>query len=139
MILDVIITGLVWLILLKLFQKHLKKKEIWVIEDCDHDIHLLEINLNLEDYNVRYFKSVKGLWLRSVLSPPIGVVCDYFLQDDINGDQVLDFFKRNHIPIILTTGRDGDIKNVPEDMIIRKTAEKEYYRKIERWVDQIAI
>jgi len=137
MILDVLFTGLLWVILMKLWQKHIKQKEIWVFEDSESDIMLLKINLQLDDYYIRYFKSVKGLRFRTAMSPPDAVICDYFLQDDINGDQVRKFFRRNHIPVIITTGYDGDINGVPADAIIRKTTGQKCYRDIEHWVHSV--
>jgi response regulator RpfG family c-di-GMP phosphodiesterase len=134
MILETFLTGLLVVLSMKLWQKHIKRKEIWVIEDSDTDIMLLKINLQLEEYDVRYFKSIKGLQFKVVLSPPDAVICDYFLQDNVNGDQVRKFFLRNHIPIVLTTGFDGDIKGVPSDSIIYKSASPAFYRKVEQWV-----
>lgn len=137
-ILDVLFTGLVWVLCMKLWQKHIKRKEIWVIEDSETDIMLLKINLQLDEYDVRYFKSIKGLKYKVVISPPAAVICDYFLSDNINGDQVREFFKRNHIPVILTTGYDGDINGVPDNSIIRKTHGKQCYRQLESWVHHVA-
>ena len=95
---------------------------------------LLKINLQLDDYDVRYFKSIKGLQFKVVISPPDAVICDYMLSDNINGDQVRKFFLRNHIPVILTTGYDGDIKGVPKDAIIHKSNGTKFYRDVEQWV-----
>jgi response regulator RpfG family c-di-GMP phosphodiesterase len=134
MILETLITGLLVVLLMKLWQRHIKRKEIWVIEDSDSDIMLLKINLQLDDYDVRYFKSIKGLQFKVVISPPDAVICDYMLSDNINGDQVRKFFLRNHIPVILTTGYDGDIKGVPKDAIIHKSNGTKFYRDVEQWV-----
>lgn len=134
MILDVIFTGVLALLIMKLWQRYVKRKEIWVIEDSDSDILLLKMNLQLDDYDVRYFKSVKGLKYKVIANPPSGVICDYYLKDNVNGDQVREFFKRNHIPIILTTGHDGDINGIPDTDIIRKSTDKKFYRAIEEWV-----
>ena len=139
MILDVLFTGVVALVFMKLWQRYIQRKEIWVIDDSDSDIMLLKINLQLDDYDVRYFKSVKGLKYNVITNPPAGVICDYYLKDNINGDQVREFFKRNHIPVILTTGSDGDINGVPDSEIIRKSTGSDFYRQIEKWVHATTI
>ena len=137
MILDVLFTGILWLCIMKLWQRYIKRKEIWVIDDSESDIMLYKINLQLDDYDVRYFKTVKGLRYKVIISPPDAVICDYYLQDDINGDQVVEFFKRNHIPVILTTGADGAINGIPDNSIIRKSTGKTCYRQMEQWVYQV--
>lgn len=137
MILDALFTGIAVVVLMKLWQKFIKRPVVWVIDDSESDTMIFKMNIKLDDCDVRYFNSVKGMHLKVALSPPDAVICDFFLQDNINGDQVLKFFKRNHIPAIITTGHDGDIKGVDSSLILHKSPDKAYFREIERWVHQV--
>lgn len=136
MLFDALITAIVVLLLMSI-RKKLKRPIIWVIDDNPFDTMLFKMNLKLDGdrFDVRYFSSVKGLLWKVVLTPPNAVICDYILSDNVNGDQVYDFFKRNHIPIIVTTGHDGDIKNVSK--VLRKSTDRSYYEALEQWVYKV--
>lgn len=133
---DALITAIMVLLLMSI-RKKFKRPIVWVIDDNPFDTMLFKINLKLDDdrFDVRYFSSVKGMLWKVILSPPNAVICDYVLSDNVNGDQVYDFFKRNHIPVIVTTGYDGDIKNVSK--VVRKSADRSYYEALEQWVHKV--
>lgn len=136
MIVDVILTGVVALILMKLWQKFIKRKVIWIIDDSELDQSLLRmgLKLNTEVYDVRYFNSAEGLSWKMLVNPPDAVICDYYLADNVNGDQVYKFFKRNNVNTILITGHDGDIAGVPKDAIYQKSADRSFYESLEQWI-----
>lgn len=138
MIFETLITGLMALILMKLWQKHIKRPMVWVIDDNPMDIILFKMNLRLDDYDVRYFNSVKGLAFKAALTPPDAVISDYFLnQDNINGDQVYKYFKRNGIPVHITTAHDGDLIGIDPKCLTKKSVDKSYYRHLESWVHAV--
>lgn len=137
MIIDALITGLAVIILMRLWQKFIKRPVVWVIDDSESDTMLFKMSIKLDNCDIRYLDSVKGMHLRVALSPPDAVICDFILKDNVNGDQVLEFFKRNHIPAIITTGYDGDIKGVSPDLIMHKSTERSYFQQIEEWVNQV--
>lgn len=139
MILDAILTGVVALILMKLWQKFIRRKVIWIIDDSEMDQSLLRLGLKLstERYDVRYFSSAEGLTWNMVLNPPDAVICDYYLADNVNGDQVYKFFKRNGINTILITGYDGDITGVPKEAIYHKSADRSFYESLENWITAV--
>lgn len=134
MLFDALITAFVVLISMSIWKK-MRRPIVWVIDDNPFDTMLFKMNLKLDDCDVRYYQSVKGLLWKTVVTPPDAVICDYILSDNVNGDQVHDFFKRNHIPIILTTGHDGDIAGV--DTVMRKSSDRSYYASLEDWVHQV--
>lgn len=137
MILDALITGIIVVIIMRLWQKFVKRPVVWVIDDSKSDIMMFKMRIELDNCDIRYFESVKGMHLRVALAPPDAVICDFRLKDNVNGDQVLKFFKRNDIPAIITTGHDGDIKGVSPDLIMHKSSDRSYFRQIEKWVNQV--
>lgn len=136
MLFDALITAIVVLISMSIWKKF-RRPIIWVIDDNPIDTMMFKMNLQLDDnkFDVRYFSSVKGILWKTILTPPDAVICDYVLADNVNGDQVYDFFKRNHIPVIITTGYDGDIAGVGE--IMKKSPERSYYEALENWVHKV--
>lgn len=134
MILEALITGLLVVTIMKLWQRFVKRPQVWIIDDCELEIMQLKVNLNLDDCDVRYFTSVKNLAFKMALKRPDAVIVDYCLKDDVDGGQVLDFCKRNCIPAILVTGYDGEIVGVDKSKILIKSTDKEYYRNLESWV-----
>jgi len=137
MIIDALITGLIFMATIKLWQKVFKRPVVWVIEDSDMDTKLIKMNLKLDECDVRYFSTVKGISLKVAMSPPDAVICDFMLRDNVNGDQVVKFFKRNSIPAIITTGHDGDIKGVDPTLVYRKSPDMSYLRDVEAWVHRV--
>lgn len=136
MVIDVIIFGLLVVGIFMLYNK-LRRKRIWVVEDSVQDMMLFKMNIKLDDCDVRYFESVKGM-LWNMVFPPDVVVCDYWLKDNVNGDQVREFFERQGIPVIIVTGMDGDIKGIPNEVIIHKSTNLSYFTEVEHRVRALA-
>lgn len=130
-LIDVFLTWAAVIILFTFWKRFIKRKKAFVIDDDRSDLMLYKVNLNLPEYDVQYFDSVKNLGLRLGIEKPDIVIVDYFLQDNVNGDQVYQFCKRNGIKCILATSYDGDILGVAKRDILRKTSSPEFYRHLE--------
>lgn len=120
-----------------MFHKFFKRPKVWIIDDCESELLLYKIRLNLPRCDVRYFSTVENLAVKIALSKPDAVIVDYKLKDNIDGDQVLKFCDRNHIPAILITGYDGDIAGVKKEKIFKKSNDGDCFLNIEKWVSSV--
>ena len=137
MILEALFSAVVIVIIKIMFKKFFKRPKVWIIDDSELDLTLYKIRLKLDYCDVRYFSTVHNLALKIALSKPDAVIVDYKLADNINGDQVLKFCDRNHIPAIMITGYDGDIAGVKNEKVIKKSADSDCFLNIEKWVSVV--
>lgn len=137
MILDALLIAVTILTIKIMWKKYFKRPKVWIIDDCESDLLLYKIRLKLPRCDVRYFDTVENLAIKIALSKPDAVIVDYKLSDNINGDQVLKFCDRNHIPSILITGYDGDIAGVKKEQILKKSMDGDCFLNIEAWVDSV--
>ena len=120
MILDAILLAVAIVIIKTMWNKFFKRPKVWIIDDSELDLTLYKLRLQLDYCDVRYFSTASNLALRIALSKPDAVIVDYKLSDNIDGDQVLKFCERNHVPAIMITGYDGDIAGVNKEKNTQK-------------------
>ncbi len=136
MILDALVTGLMVVLLMKLWQK-IRRPRVWIIDDSESDRMMMKINFRLEDCDVRYFSSPKNIAMKMALTTPDAVLVDYLLTSNVNGDQVFKFCRRNNIPVKLITGYDGDIVGVDPTEVALKSPDEHYFRGLEKWIRKV--
>jgi hypothetical protein len=128
----VVVAFLIW-------KRFIHRPRVWVLDDSPDDIAIFKMKINLDDYDVRYFtgaKSITQAYIKSLLtfSDPSCVVVDYYLSENIKGDEVLHFFKNNGVPAVIVTGYEGRISNIAERDIIYKSVEDSYFLSVENWI-----
>jgi hypothetical protein len=126
----------------KFWEKKIHRPRVWVLDDSESDLGLFKLKIKLDDYDVRYFSkadSIINAYIKSLLtfSAPSCVVVDYYLSDQIKGDEVMTFFKRNGVDAVIVTGFEGGISNIAERDIIRKSADDSYFRSVENWIYKV--
>lgn len=138
---DALITALVVVIVAKIWQKlrrYVTRPIIYVVEDNEHDIMLLKIHTELEKYDVRFFRELDGLAFQMALRKPDGVLVDYYLPHNYNGDRLFKFCERNNIPVLMVTAYDGPIKGIDPKYIVKKSADSKFYDQIDSFLIKAA-
>lgn len=128
--------ALVVVMAISFWRKYIHRPKVWVLDDSPDDTAMFKMKVKLDEYDVRYFsdaRSITQAYIKSLLtfSEPSCVVIDYYLSDNIKGDEVLHFFKNNGVPSVIVTGYDGRISNIAERDIIHKSIDNEYFRTVE--------
>lgn len=124
------------LVAVSFWKKFIHRPRVWVLDDSEPDIAIFKMKIKLDEYDVRYFTSAEAItqaYIKSLLtfSAPSCVVVDYYLSDNIKGDEVLKFFTDNRVPSVIVTGYEGRISNIAERDIIHKTIEDDYFHAVE--------
>jgi response regulator RpfG family c-di-GMP phosphodiesterase len=136
MMYEAVLTAVVGLLIMSLW-KIFRRKRVWIIDDSPSDIMLYRVKFKLDNYDVQYFNSVAGLAIRAAFFKPDAVVVDYRLKDNVDGDKMVKFCKRNDIPAILITAYDGEIAGIDKSSIYHKSANDDFYRGVEAWIRKV--
>lgn len=136
---DALLCALAVLVLIKFWKKFVHRPRVWVLDDSESDLMHFKMRMKLDDYDVRYFDSPKNIINQYILavatgSAPSCIVIDYFLSENVRGDEVLHHFRNNGVKCVIVTGYQGKISNIAERDIIHKSADDSYFREVEGWI-----
>jgi hypothetical protein len=143
--LDTFVTGITIIttltVLMKLISK-IKRPIVWVIEDSATEQALMKTRLKTDHCDIRYFSNSRGIVMeylkaKLLLSGPSAVAVDYFLNDGIDGDKTLNFFRDNGVETILLTGYLGDISGIPKSSVIRKEMDNSHIAVLQTWINKV--
>lgn len=123
----------------KLIKKKVARPIVWVIDDSEIERTLIQCKLTCDDYTIRYFSNAKNivhefLLAKLSLRSPACVAVDYFLNDGIDGDKTLKFFKDNGVDTVLMTGYEGEIRGIPKSDIIYKQRDNSHIPVLGEWI-----
>jgi CheY-like chemotaxis protein len=116
------------------WDKH-RIKRILIVEDNANDVFLFKINVHIENCVVEYKNSAEGIISTFWKRRPDLVIIDYYLSGRQKGDELLKFCDNNKIPAFLVTGSEGEILGVDNQRIVRKSADKSYYQRLETLIN----
>lgn len=136
---DALLCALVVLVCFKFWKKFIKRPRVWVLDDSESDIALYKLKLKVDDCDVDYFTradSIINEYIRAValFRAPTCIVIDYYLSENVTGDEVLSYFRSQGVKCVIVTGHEGRISNIAERDIIHKKMDLTHLAKVENWI-----
>jgi hypothetical protein len=115
-----------------------RSPRVWIIEDSPSDMMILKQFIDAPDVAFTYINSVAD-FRKKILSPwnfkkPDFVICDYHLDSNVKGTQIINLCERNGAECLLVTGDDREILGIDSAKIVRKKAGYEYCQVISDWI-----
>ena len=112
-----------------------RAKNVWVVEDCESDIQLYKLNLEVPECHIKYFRDITNIGWSALFNRPDGVIVDYMLKGTTRGDELFKFCEKQGIPTLLVTGYEGEILGIPPKSVVAKSQDQSHFKAIERWIE----
>ena len=128
----VLLLGILWNMWIRKREQE-RPKRIAVVEDSDDDFMMFKLFFHLDNVIIDRYKTADNLPLIFAKNKPDAVIADYYLDGCIRGDQLIRLCDKFKIPSLLVTGGSQKIEGVPEQRILRKSPDREYFGRITEW------
>jgi hypothetical protein len=134
-LLTVIILGVVSL-MLHWFKEKVRPRRLAIIEDSDDDYRMLKMFCDFENVVITRYRTGDNLHMKFAIERPDVVIADYYLDGRVTGADIIKLCDKFRIPAKLVTGTPSTIQGVPEQRILRKSPDREYFDRLTDWTHQ---